>query len=230
MSRASPRHPRSPRRYLPSVGWSTRVALLLLLAVFFGVPLIWLAIAPSKVQNEFVTLPALAFGEVANYARAWDHLITFDDGQISVGWAWNSLWYTAAAMVIGLVDLHPGRVRPRDLPVPRAAPDPVADAGRPHRARVGSRAAVVPGDELHRPGRKPVGGDLPTASSRSASSSPTCSTRRASPRTCLPRGAWMAAPNGSSSARSACPSPRRSSRCSPSSASRPTGTTTSCHS
>jgi multiple sugar transport system permease protein len=90
------------RRHLPSAGGSGRVILLLLLAVFFGLPLIWLAIAPSKVQNEFVTLPSLAFGEVGNYLRAWDHLLSFKEGQILL-WAWNSVWYTAAAMVIGLV-------------------------------------------------------------------------------------------------------------------------------
>lgn len=89
------------RRYLPSVGGSTRVVLLVLLAVFFGVPLLWLLIAPSKLNNEFVTLPPLTFGEVANYVRAWDHLISYKDGQILV-WAWNSVWYTAAAMLIGL--------------------------------------------------------------------------------------------------------------------------------
>lgn len=102
MSQASPPAPRSLRRYLPSAGGSARVALLVLLAVFFGVPLIWLAIAPSKLHNQFVSLPALSFGEIANYFHAWDHLMGFKEGQILV-WAWNSVWYTAAAMVIGLV-------------------------------------------------------------------------------------------------------------------------------
>ena len=90
------------RRSRPSVGASSRVVLLGVLAVFFGVPLLWLAIAPSKLHNEFVTLPALAFGEASNYLRAWGHLVEFNDGQILV-WAWNSVWYTAAAMVIGLI-------------------------------------------------------------------------------------------------------------------------------
>lgn len=90
------------RRSLPSAGGSSRVILLLGLAVFFGLPLLWLAIAPSKLQNQFVTLPSLTFGELGNYARAWGHLIEFNDGQI-LGWAWNSVWYTAAAMVIGLL-------------------------------------------------------------------------------------------------------------------------------
>jgi multiple sugar transport system permease protein len=102
MSQAITPRRRIPRRYVPSVGGSTRVALLVLLAIFFAVPLVWLAIAPSKLNNEFVTLPPLAFGELANYLRAWEHLISFNDGQILV-WGFNSVWYTAAAMVIGLV-------------------------------------------------------------------------------------------------------------------------------
>ncbi len=90
------------RRARPSVGGSTRLVLLLALAVFFGLPLLWLAIAPSKVQSEFVTLPSLAFGEIGNYLRAWEHLVGFKDGRILL-WAWNSVWYTAAALIIGLV-------------------------------------------------------------------------------------------------------------------------------
>lgn len=86
----------------PSVGGSARVILLVLVAVFFGVPLLWLAIAPSKLNNEFVTMPPLSFGDLANYLRAWDHLLSFNDGQILL-WAWNSVWYTTAALVIGLV-------------------------------------------------------------------------------------------------------------------------------
>ncbi len=81
-------------------GW-TRIVLLLLLAVFFGVPLIWLLLAPSKLDGQIVSLAPLAFGDLGNYARAWDHLVSFKDGQILL-WAWNSVWYTGAAMLIGL--------------------------------------------------------------------------------------------------------------------------------
>ncbi len=93
---------RRRRRPRPSAAGATRVVLLVALAVFFGIPLLWLLIAPSKLQSELVALPALAFGELGNYVRAWDHLVDFNDGLI-LGWAWNSVWYTAAAMLIGLV-------------------------------------------------------------------------------------------------------------------------------
>ena len=102
MKRATVGARRHPRNYLPSLGGSPRVVLLAMLALFFGVPLLWLAIAPSKLNNEFVTLPSLSFGDIANYVRAWENLISFKEGQILL-WAWNSVWYTAAAMVIGLM-------------------------------------------------------------------------------------------------------------------------------
>ena len=70
--------------------------------MFFCVPLLWLLLAPSKLDGQLITLPPLSFGDLANYARAWDHLVSFKDGQILV-WAWNSVWYTAASMIIGLV-------------------------------------------------------------------------------------------------------------------------------
>ena len=101
MSRSVIRAPGHRRRHRPSVGGTGRIALLVLAAVFFGVPLLWLIIAPGKLDSEFVRLPPLTFGDIANYFRAWDHLIGFKNGQILV-WAWNSVWYTASAMVIGL--------------------------------------------------------------------------------------------------------------------------------
>lgn len=101
MSQAVLDGPRARRRSRVSPGTVMRVGLLAALAVFFGVPLLWLAIAPSKLQAELVALPALAFGDVGNYLRAWDHLMGFQDGLI-LGWAWNSVWYTVTALVIGL--------------------------------------------------------------------------------------------------------------------------------
>lgn len=101
MSQVTSGAPRGARRSVVTLGGSTRAVLLVLLALFFGIPLLWLVIAPSKLQGELVALPALAFGDLGNYVRAWDHLMGFKDGLI-LGWAWNSVWYTAAAMVIGL--------------------------------------------------------------------------------------------------------------------------------
>ncbi len=90
---------RRPRT--PGVGNAIRVAMLALLAIFFGVPLVWLLLAPSKLNNEIVSLPSLAFGAFGNYLRAWDHLVSFKNAQI-LSWAWNSVWYTTASLVVGL--------------------------------------------------------------------------------------------------------------------------------
>lgn len=102
MSQANRPSPRSRAARVPSVGATARVLLLALLAVFFGLPLLWLLLAPSKMNNEFVGLPPLAFGALEGYARALGNLLDYKDGQI-VLWTWNSVWYTAAAMIIGLV-------------------------------------------------------------------------------------------------------------------------------
>lgn len=102
MSQTDRPAPRPLAARVPSVGATARVLLLALLAVFFGLPLLWLLLAPSKMNNEFVGLPPLAFGALEGYARALGNLLDYKDGQI-VLWTWNSVWYTAAAMIIGLV-------------------------------------------------------------------------------------------------------------------------------
>jgi multiple sugar transport system permease protein len=71
-------------------------------AVLCVIPLLWLAIVPSKTNAEVIKLPPFAFGEFAGYARAWDNLLTFQDGAI-VAWLGNSIWYTAAIVAISSV-------------------------------------------------------------------------------------------------------------------------------
>lgn len=83
-------------------GQSVRWLLLGLLALFFGLPLLWLVLAPSKLNNEIVTLAPLGFGELRNYGLSLEHLLSYNNGQV-LTWAWNSVWYTTASLVIGLV-------------------------------------------------------------------------------------------------------------------------------
>ena len=93
---------RTIRRRAPSLGRLLRVVILIVCAVFFGLPLLWLLIAPSKLDNGFVNLPSLAFGALANYGRAFGNLLEYNHGEIAL-WTWNSVWYTVASLVIGLV-------------------------------------------------------------------------------------------------------------------------------
>jgi multiple sugar transport system permease protein len=83
--------------------WSWVVnAWLILFAVISIIPMIWLVLAPSKEDSELTTRNPLAFGNFGNYLKAWRNLQFFDDGVI-LQWVFNSLWYTAAIVIIATV-------------------------------------------------------------------------------------------------------------------------------
>jgi multiple sugar transport system permease protein len=73
---------------------------------FFGVPIVWLLLAPTKSAEGLNTLPPLSFGSFSNLALAAGHLFSFEDGIV---WAWlgNSVWYTALSVTIGLLTVVP---------------------------------------------------------------------------------------------------------------------------
>jgi multiple sugar transport system permease protein len=74
--------------------------------VFFAlvsvIPMIWLLLAPSKEDADITTRHPLAFGSFGNYIKAWKNLQFFDDG-VMLQWVINSLWYTAAIVLIATV-------------------------------------------------------------------------------------------------------------------------------
>lgn len=74
---------------------------LIAFALFFGLPLIWLLFAPSKLDNELLSLPPLAFGHIENYIRAWNNLNVYDEGAL-VRWALNSVFYTVSSLVLSV--------------------------------------------------------------------------------------------------------------------------------
>jgi multiple sugar transport system permease protein len=75
---------------------------LLLMAVFFGLPLIWLLLAPTKTDTQLTDWMPLAFGSLGRVAEAWKNLTEFSDGVV-LRWAWNSVVYTLGSLVLGLV-------------------------------------------------------------------------------------------------------------------------------
>ncbi len=75
---------------------------LILFAVISIIPMIWLVLAPSKEDSELTTRNPLAFGNFGNYLKAWKNLQFFDNGVI-LQWVFNSLWYTAAIVIIATV-------------------------------------------------------------------------------------------------------------------------------
>jgi multiple sugar transport system permease protein len=92
---------RARRVRIPTVGGTLRLAALVALALLFGIPLVWLLIAPSKLDNELISLSPFAFGELSNYGAAITNLLSYGDGQVLV-WARNSIVYTSVSMALGL--------------------------------------------------------------------------------------------------------------------------------
>ena len=75
---------------------------LIIFAVISVVPMIWLLLAPSKEDADITNRHPLAFGSLSNYKKAWDNLQFFDNG-VMFTWVVNSLWYTAAIVILATV-------------------------------------------------------------------------------------------------------------------------------
>ena len=96
-------HRESARRY---VGQTLRLGVLGVFALFFVVPLAWLALAPTKTADELTTRSPLAVGSLHNVWIAWQSLYGFDN-HIFVRWMENSLIYALSGTAIALVTVIP---------------------------------------------------------------------------------------------------------------------------
>ena len=74
-------------------------AWLIFFAVVSLIPMTWLVLAPSKEDADITNRHPLAFGNFGNYLKAWDNLQFFDNG-VMFTWVVNSVWYTAAIVII----------------------------------------------------------------------------------------------------------------------------------
>lgn len=74
--------------------------------IFFAfvslIPMTWLVLAPSKEDADITNRHPLAFGSFGNYLKAWDNLQFFDNG-VMFTWVVNSVWYTAAIVIIATI-------------------------------------------------------------------------------------------------------------------------------
>ena len=89
--------------------WLGRVLAILLLivfALFFVVPLIWLLIAPTKTDRQLLLEAPFAFGDLSTLAQNWVTLINFQGGLVWV-WIGNSAFYCLAALAITLATSIP---------------------------------------------------------------------------------------------------------------------------
>jgi len=79
-----------------------RFVMMSLMALYFGLPVIWLFIAPTKTHKEMTDLPSLAIGNVQNIVDSYLRLAAYNRG-IMFQWGWNSVWYVAFALALGLM-------------------------------------------------------------------------------------------------------------------------------
>jgi multiple sugar transport system permease protein len=93
----------SPGNWL---GRAAAILLLVVFALFFVVPLVWLLIAPTKTDRQLLLDQPFALGDLATLAENWSTLIAFQGGLI---WRWisNSAFYCFAALAITLITSIP---------------------------------------------------------------------------------------------------------------------------
>jgi multiple sugar transport system permease protein len=104
--RVPSQHTRSRFRR-PSLGLALRALALLAIGCFFGLPLIWLLIAPSKLDGDLLRLPPLAWGDIENYGAAFEHLVLSGNSRIPT-WTLNSIFYTGTSMALAIGIAIPG--------------------------------------------------------------------------------------------------------------------------
>ena len=83
------------------VGLGVRLTVLLLFAVFFMGPVLWLVLAPTKSDKALITASPFSFGDFHHVALAWKHLNAFSD-HIFRRWIENTLYYALSATAITL--------------------------------------------------------------------------------------------------------------------------------
>jgi multiple sugar transport system permease protein len=87
---------------LGPVGTLLRFFALLLCGIFFGLPLVWLILAPTKTDVQLTQNFPLSFGSLSKFGEDWQHLLSFDNGVI-IQWSINSVLYALATLVLALV-------------------------------------------------------------------------------------------------------------------------------
>ncbi len=102
-------------------GYFLRLGILVGFALLFGLPLLWLLLAPTKLEPELITRAPLAFGSFDKLARSFNNLFGYYGDEFA-RWTLNSGLYAAASIVLALTFSLPagfalaiGRFRGRKL-------------------------------------------------------------------------------------------------------------------
>ena len=77
------------------------LAILLLFAVFFGLPVLWLLLATTKTQDQLLNSNPLSFGSWHALRANWDALTRYQGGAVFL-WLRNSAVYSFVALAITL--------------------------------------------------------------------------------------------------------------------------------
>ncbi len=88
------------------LGFCLRWAVLMLFAVYFVVPLLWLFLVPSKSAPDLLEQSPLTFGSFQRIGDAWQRIMEFQDGEVLL-WALNSVQYAIWALVLSLATCIP---------------------------------------------------------------------------------------------------------------------------
>jgi len=84
---------------LDPISYIGRTVILILFGFFFGVPVLWLFIAPTKSHRELTSMAPLAIGKLSNVLDSWQRLVAYNRG-IMFTWAKNSVMYVGSALVL----------------------------------------------------------------------------------------------------------------------------------
>ncbi|MBN9389144.1 MAG: carbohydrate ABC transporter permease [Chloroflexi bacterium] len=87
-------------------GTVIRFVLLLIIALFFGLPLLWLVLAPTKNEDQLYNLGSISFGSWGRIGEAWDHLLGFNNAAI-LSWITNSIFYTLSSVILSVIIVVP---------------------------------------------------------------------------------------------------------------------------
>jgi multiple sugar transport system permease protein len=98
----------SRRQRATFAGASLRMFTLVLFALFFAVPLVWLVLATTKNGEQLYFGAPLSFGSVNHLVRNWQQLMSLN-GDAFGGWFGNSVEYACGATaIVLLVDIPAG--------------------------------------------------------------------------------------------------------------------------
>ena len=102
-----------------TLGLGARTAILLVFAIFFIAPVLWLVLAPTKSDHALVTSSPFSFGSFHNVALAWRHLDAYSD-HLDRRWIANTLIYSLSATAVTLAISVPAGFT--DLPARARSP------------------------------------------------------------------------------------------------------------